>query len=391
MNSEPLEDVVINVLSGDTGEGTVNPSTLTFAAGNWNANQTIRVTGVNDDITDGNQDYIIQLTLFSSGSDYTGIDPVDVSAINTDMGETAGYTISAISGNTTEEAGTATFTARLNSEPLEDVVINVLSSDTGEGTVNPSTLTFNAGNWNTDQTVMLTGVDDDIVDGNQGYTIQLTLSSSGSDYTGIDPDNVSAVNTDMGETTGYIISAISGNTTEEGGTATFTVQLNKVPLEDVVINVLSSDTGEGTVNPSTLTFTSADWNDNRTVTVTGEDDIILDPDQGYTIQLTLSSSGSDYTGIDPDDVFVVNTNMGEPPQLPDTGQTTCYDAAGGVITCPTPDEAFAQDGSYPRNQQSYTDNGDTTITDNNTGLMWQVVSPRLVWTAAGAYCSGSSL
>ena len=59
------------------------------------------------------------------------------------------------------------------------------------------------------------------------------------------------------------------------------------------------------------------------------------------------------------------------PKLPDTGQTTCYDRAGTVITCPAADQSLAQDGTYPRNPQSFTDNGDETITDNNTKLMWQ--------------------
>lgn len=57
--------------------------------------------------------------------------------------------------------------------------------------------------------------------------------------------------------------------------------------------------------------------------------------------------------------------------LPDTGQTTCYDQVGKVISCPAPGQPLAQDGSYNINPLSYTDNGDGTVTDNNTGLMWQ--------------------
>ncbi len=53
--------------------------------------------------------------------------------------------------------------------------------------------------------------------------------------------------------------------------------------------------------------------------------------------------------------------------LPDTGQTSCYNANGNVIAC----AGTGQDGAYIINPMSYTDNGDGTITDNNTGLMWQ--------------------
>lgn len=55
----------------------------------------------------------------------------------------------------------------------------------------------------------------------------------------------------------------------------------------------------------------------------------------------------------------------------DTDQGNCYDAAS-QMDCPAEGEAFyGQDAQYDGNQPSYTDNGDGTITDNVTGLMWQ--------------------
>lgn len=55
----------------------------------------------------------------------------------------------------------------------------------------------------------------------------------------------------------------------------------------------------------------------------------------------------------------------------DTGQTACYDDIA-EINCPTTDETFyGQDAQYSGNRPDYTDNGDGTVTDNVTGLMWQ--------------------
>ncbi len=56
--------------------------------------------------------------------------------------------------------------------------------------------------------------------------------------------------------------------------------------------------------------------------------------------------------------------------LPATGQTTSYpanrnDGLAGVV--PVPDDGALQAGATP----SFTDNGDGTITDTNTGLMWE--------------------
>jgi len=57
-------------------------------------------------------------------------------------------------------------------------------------------------------------------------------------------------------------------------------------------------------------------------------------------------------------------------KLPDTGQMTCY-GDYIVINCPAPGGWLAQDGSYSINPMSYTDKSNGTVTDNNTGLMWQ--------------------
>ena len=62
---------------------------------------------------------------------------------------------------------------------------------------------------------------------------------------------------------------------------------------------------------------------------------------------------------------------GSSGQLLKTGQTLCYNAAGTVIAC----AGTGQDGEFQKGlAHSYTDNGDGTITDNRTGLMWEKLS-----------------
>jgi hypothetical protein len=70
----------------------------------------------------------------------------------------------------------------------------------------------------------------------------------------------------------------------------------------------------------------------------------------------------------------------------DTGQSGCYDA-DGEISCPQPGEPFyGQDGQHAGLQPSYVDNGDGTVTDLNTGLMWQQTpaSEKSIWAEAVA-------
>jgi len=68
----------------------------------------------------------------------------------------------------------------------------------------------------------------------------------------------------------------------------------------------------------------------------------------------------------------------------DTGQTWCYDNFG-EISAPGPGAPFHdQDAQYRGLQMTYRDNGDGTVTDLHTGLMWQRTPSFEHYTWAGA-------
>lgn len=75
--------------------------------------------------------------------------------------------------------------------------------------------------------------------------------------------------------------------------------------------------------------------------------------------------------------------------LVDTMQDACFDLTGNKMTCPAAGEAlYGQDAQHPRLAASYTDNGDQTVTDSNTALIWQKTpqDARLQYTDAISYC-----
>jgi hypothetical protein len=79
-------------------------------------------------------------------------------------------------------------------------------------------------------------------------------------------------------------------------------------------------------------------------------------------------------------------------KLPDTGQNLCYDN-DQEIPCPQPGQPFyGQDGNYQGPQMAYQDNGDGTVTDLNTGIMWQQGDAQnegdgRTWQDAVDYCA----
>lgn len=312
LSSQPLANVVIPVVSNDTTEGTILPGSLTFTPANWNIEQDVILTGADDVLVDGPVGYTVRLgPPVSTDPTYSSLPAVVVSATNNDN-DSAGITVNPTAGLvTTEAGGIATFSIKLNTAPSANVIIGLISSDTTEGTASPSSLTFTPANWETAQTVTVTGVDDFVDDSDSAYTI-VTAAATSSDlnYDGLNASDVSIINTDD-DTAGFVISTFSGLvTTEAGGQATFTVRLSSQPLGNVSLPISSSLTAEGLASPSVLVFTPANWNTPQTVTVTGVDDLVRDGNIAYTIITgNPTSTDSRYSGAGANPVDVTMTNI----------------------------------------------------------------------------------
>jgi Ca2+-binding RTX toxin-like protein len=324
-----------------TGSGiTTTGNTINFAA---NASiATIAVSVVGDRIVEPNE----TLALTLSNATATGTANIIGSPVSTTIqnDDTAGISINPTAGLTTTEAGgTATFTVVLDSQPTADVSIGITSDKTAEGTVDKPSVTFTSANWNTPQTVTVTGVDDLIADGNVAYNI-VTAQATSSDpnYNGVNAADVAVTNTDN-DTKGITVTPTSGlTTTEAGGTANFTVVLNSQPTANVSIGIISDKTAEGTIDKSSLTFTSANWNTPQTVTVTGVDDLIVDGNFAYNIVTArATSSDPNYNGVNAIDATVTNidndtTPTPTPAPIPTPTPAPSPTPTPALLTTPTP-------------------------------------------------------
>jgi hypothetical protein len=280
----------------------------------------------------------------------------------------SGFTVTPTSGLVTMEGGgTATFTVKLNSQPTANVALGLSSSDATEGTASPSNLTFTTSNWSTAQTVTVTGSDDWVDDGNIAYTI-ITAAAVSVDpnYSGLNPADVSVINVDD-DTAGFTVEPTSGLvTTEGGGTATFAIKLNSQPTANVSLGLSSSDTTEGTISPTSLTWTPGNWNVAQTVTATGVEDTLVDGDIAYTlVTAPATSSDAKYNGLNPADVAATNLDNdppGGPRQIVSDTAASYAGAAGAMVQFPV---------------RYTTSNGDPTLT--GLGLRMHFDSSKLVF------------
>jgi len=310
LTAAPLTNVVFSVTSGDPSEVTVTPGTLTFTPADWNVPQTVTLTAVDDMIADGPQISTVTVAVVAASSDDAWDSlPDRTLTVTTLDNDGPGLVLSKTTATVSEPNTADTVTVMLTAAPLTNVVFSVTSGDPSEVTVTPGTLTFTPADWNVPQTVTLTAVDDTIADGPQISTVTVAVVAASSDDAWDSlSDRTLTVTTVDDDEPGFVVSPTEGLVTSEaGGTATFTVRLTSQPAAEVTVGLSSSDPGEGTVSPASLTFTAANWDVPQTVTVTGEDDPVVDGPMAYTILTAAAVSGdANYAGLNPADVPVIN-------------------------------------------------------------------------------------
>lgn len=211
---------------------------------------------------------------------------------DTNPSDVPGFTIGETGGKTevSDSGAEDTFTVVLTAAPASNVVLDVLSSDTGEVLVATPQLTFTPANWNKPQTVTVRGVKDGVTDGTKIRNVTVSVNAAASDdtYDKLQPKLIPVTARDPG-----VVVIATREVTEKGTTATFPLVLAARPVTNVVLLLESSDLGEVTVKPLTIVFTPDNWDTRQFVTLTGVDDDIADGPQMSIITISVDGPNSD--------------------------------------------------------------------------------------------------
>jgi len=154
--------------------------------------------------------------------------------------------------------------------------------------------------WSADGTVIGSGTSYTLTVNEVGKTI--TATAQYTDLLGTAESVSSAAtatvsDTPVSGTAGVSIIGSDLITTEQGNTAVLNVKLNSAPTRDVSITFTSSDTTEGVISNATLKFTSANWSTAQKITVTGQNDALIDGDVAYTINAKLTTLDVIYRNV----------------------------------------------------------------------------------------------
>ncbi len=292
LDSEPVGSVRI-IASSDNDDVRVSPALFDLTSRNWRQGQTVTVSAAHDQDSDPDTATITHAIDAdrTSANEYDGVNVSSVSVSVADD-DSPGVRVSPKTRRIAE-GRSETYNVRLNTAPSADVTLSV-SSDNGDVTVGPQTLTFTSTNWDRQQRVTVTaGQDADAAD--DMATIGHTVTTSDANYSIAVPDVTVTVDDD--DTPGITLGALSSSPADEGGAATYTVVLDAQPTSNVVIDLTSSN-ADVTTDAVSLTFTSANWNEAQAVTVSAsEDDDSIDDTATITHTVDDANSADEFDGL----------------------------------------------------------------------------------------------
>ena len=238
----------------------VSPTTLTFTRTNWKTKQYVTVTAP-DDANSVNE--TVTLTHSASGGAYGSIAFANVNVVVRDNDLTVTTSPRMLSFNEGEDAA-QTYTLSLGPRPSETVTVEI---NAGPNIVtSPKTVQFTPSNWSQPKTVTVRQAsieDDDGVDETTEITHRIRRL-------GIEGERVNVTIVDDDETGVQIIG--EDLDLAEGESRQYRIALTAAPLDTATVTITGMEGTSVTVTPSSLDFNASNWNEQRTVSVTGTQD-----------------------------------------------------------------------------------------------------------------------
>ena len=238
LDTRPTGPVTVALSRSGDSDVTFSPATLTFNASGtklWSEPQTVTVSAAMDG--DGRND-TATLTHSASGGGYDNVTG-DVPVTVTDNSQPS-LVFSPPSLSVTE-GGSETYTVRLVFAPTGPVTVT-LSSNNGDVTFSPASLTFNANGtklWSDPQTVTVSaGEDGDRVD----EPAAIAHTAAGGGYGSVSGTvSVSVVDDDAASCTNCVWVTPDSIAVTEGEKAKFVLRANPAPSKDLKVHVLVAD------------------------------------------------------------------------------------------------------------------------------------------------------
>ena len=258
---------------------------------------TVTIGAVNNDFASPSQPYALSVSVSGGPGNYPGLFVVLVGSVEDD--DTAGLTVSPSTATPLPdlaEGDTTEVLVKLGTQPASAVNVAVSSSDPGELSVSPAQLTFLFGDWDTNQTVTLSGVVDNVVDGLKQVTVTYDLSSSDPFYTTVSDVTHTLDITDT-QVAGFVgIPDSLPDINEVGGTATLTLSLLTAADPGVTLVISNPLPAAAALTGPSLNVMLTTTTDSATVTLSAIDDSATG-DKVYALNVSVVAGPGGYAGL----------------------------------------------------------------------------------------------
>ena len=173
------------------------------------------------------------------------------------------------------------------------------------------------------QTVVVTPVLTDLPPRGADFRVEIATQDDGAKGDdGAPDDNLFAFEREISPVIVTVGEPSGDSTSEEGDSVTFDVTANFTPTHEVVIPLVVSLPGEATVEPEMIVFEAGEPPPPVQVRVTGLDDLDLDDDREYRVQLEPAvSDDPNWRGLDAPDVELVNVDDETIVSIPTAGES----------------------------------------------------------------------
>lgn len=309
LSHRPTSNVTISVTSLDPQQAAVSVASLIFTPSNWSTPQSTTFTATDDQLADGNINTELRLSVVASTDPaFRSLAGVALSASLIDN-EIPELLIQQTDGDTlvSEDGLSDTISVRLAVQPVGNVFVAVQSSDTSAALVSSSELLFTSANWDVSRTITISGVNDSVLDGDQNSLLLFSVDARSSAPYRLAGNRQAVVRTLDDENARLLVDETNGTTvvTESGTSDTVTVRLAVRPIGTVVVDVTTGSPLDVSIQNSSLTFTSANWDQPQTVTLTAIDDVTADGNMLSSLMFSRRANSSAPYGLTPSQTISV--------------------------------------------------------------------------------------
>ena len=287
LSSPPTAEVTVTV-SAPEADLTIlspDPRTLRFTPEDWDQPQTVTLAaGYDADTTDDP----VTLTHTGEGGGYDG-QSTELPVTVTDVESRAELLVAPTSISIREgDSDGQTYSVALGSQPTGDVTVTITGHAGSDLTLagaalTSDALTFTVTNWNTAQEVTVTaGPDPDTANDDE----TLTNTATGGGYGTATAATVAVTIVDN-DTPGLVVTPTEVRVTEgDDAGASYQISLASAPTGLVLVTITSNSTDVDVTDG--VWFTTTDWGNPQTITVTASDDPDL-TDENVRLNHTVTS------------------------------------------------------------------------------------------------------